>query len=63
MLFEWDSEKERRNIRLHGISFSTARFVFQDPNRIEKYDEKHSQNEDRYITIGWVGDVVGVVYT
>ena len=64
--FEWDSEKEKKNIQKHKIDFSTAALVFNDSNRIEWYDEKHSDYEDRYITIGIVGKttyVVTVVYT
>lgn len=38
---EWDEEKEKINIKKHGISFSTAAFVFNDPNRLEYYDEEH----------------------
>lgn len=52
MLFEWDDAKEKINISKHGIDFSTAALVFNDENRIEKYDELHSDSEDRYITIG-----------
>ena len=64
MLFEWDDEKEKGNILKHGIDFSTAALVFSDKNRIEKYDEVHSINEDRYITIGSInGVIVVVVYT
>lgn len=66
MLFEWDDEKERINVAKHGIDFSTAALVFGDDNRIEKYDELHSINEDRYITIGKINGiavVVMVVYT
>jgi len=66
MQFEWDDEKEKSNIKKHGIDFSTAALVFGDNNRIEKYDELHSINEDRYITIGRVSEVtvvVIVVYT
>lgn len=66
MLFEWDDEKEKINIIKHGIDFSTAALVFGDHNRIEKYDEKHSIDEDRYITIGQINNiavVVVVVYT
>ena len=29
--FEWDPEKERRNIQKHGISFHEASGVFADP--------------------------------
>ena len=66
MFFEWDDEKEKSNIEKHGIDFSTAALVFGDTNRIEKYDEKHSDDEDRYITIGQINGVaivVMVVYT
>ena len=66
MQFEWDEEKEKTNIDKHGIDFSTAALVFGDNNRIEKYDEKHSAEEDRYITIGQINGVaivVMVVYT
>lgn len=61
--FEWDEEKERLNIKKHGISFTMAAKVFLDAGRIEIYDEAHSIDEDRYITIGWAGDVLFVVYT
>lgn len=61
--FEWDEEKERKNIRKHGIDFVTASHVFNDPNRIEYYYETHSGEEDRYITIGYAGDVLTIVYT
>ena len=66
MLFEWDDSKEKINIIKHGINFSTAALVFGNPNRIEKYDTKHSIFEDRYITIGQINKtaiVVVVVYT
>ena len=66
MQFEWDDEKDRKNIVKHGISFRTAILVFSDPDRIEKYDDTHSLDEDRYLTIGEIGGtfmVVTVVYT
>ena len=52
MLFEYDPEKNRKNIEKHGISFKSAARVFFDYDRIELYDEAHSENEDRYDTIG-----------
>ena len=63
MYFEWDEEKEQKNIVKHGIDFSTAALVFGDESRIELFDEEHSVDEDRYITIGLVNDVLTVVYT
>lgn len=66
MLFEWDARKERDNIEKHGINFDTAALVFGDSNRIERFDWKHSFDEDRFITIGSVNGlltVLTVVYT
>lgn len=66
MLFEWDDAKEKINISKHGIDFSTAALVFDDAFRIEKYDALHSDDEDRYITIGQIQGttvVIVVVYT
>lgn len=66
MQFEWDDEKNTMNIKKHKISFSIAKFVFNDKNRIEIFDELHSIDEDRYITIGLIDQVplvVMVVYT
>ena len=64
--FEWDDNKEQINIAKHGIDFTTAARVFEDENRLELYDEAHSDTEDRYITIGEINGVaiiVFVVYT
>lgn len=52
LLFEYDPEKNRKNIEKHGISFKSAARIFFDYDRIELYDEAHSENEDRYNTIG-----------
>ena len=63
MKFEWDEEKNRINKRKHKISFETAAHVFYDPDYIEMYDFEHSIDEDRYIALGKVGDVIFVVFT
>lgn len=66
MQFEWDEEKNMINIQKHGFGFETALHVFADENRIEYYDEYHSGEEERYITIGMVDNVlmvIMVVYT
>jgi uncharacterized DUF497 family protein len=62
MKFGWDPKK-KENIKLHGISFSTARFVFNDPERWERYDTRHREKEDRRQTLGIVDQVLFVVYT
>lgn len=60
--FEWDEDKARINRQKHGISFETAALVFEDEDRLEIFDEGHSIDEDRYITIGMAGEVLFVVY-
>ncbi|MCD8015973.1 MAG: BrnT family toxin [Lachnospiraceae bacterium] len=63
MKFEWDEEKNLINKEKHKISFETAAHVFEDPNYIEMYDFEHSIDEERYIAIGRVGDILFVVFT
>ncbi len=65
MQFEWDEDKNTINKKKHdGISFEMAVRVFLDEKRLERYDEAHSfWGEDRWNTIGMVGEVLFVVYT
>ena len=50
--FEWDPKKEKINVQEHGITFEQASYVFADPFALNKYDGKHSKNEDRWILSG-----------
>ncbi len=61
--FEWDENKNISNQKKHGISFETATYVVRDSYYMEIYDFEHSINEDRYIAIGMVGDLLFVVFT
>lgn len=63
MKFQWDEEKNQLNKAKHKISFETAAYVFADPKCIELYDTKHSMEEDCFIAIGKVGEVLFVVFT
>jgi len=51
-MFEWDQNKEAKNIRKHKVSFDEAATIFDDPMFITVIDEEHSIDEQRYITIG-----------
>jgi len=53
MKFEWDRDKERRNIKKHKISFDEAVTVFYDPLSATFADPDHSIAEDRFITVGY----------
>ena len=63
LLFEWDEEKAAANWKKHKVDFNDAMRVFEDNDRIEFYDAAHSDDEDRYNTIGMVRDILFVVYT
>jgi uncharacterized protein len=49
--FEWDDAKAEKNKRDHGIDFSDARFVFDDPFRLTAEDSV-VDGELRWRTIG-----------
>ena len=61
--FEWDDEKYKINQKKHDVSFEMAAEVFLDENRIDDFDEFHSDDEDRYKVIGLVEKVLVVIYT
>ena len=52
MQFEWSDEKNRLNIKKHGISFEEAKEVFLDPLHISKLDYRFNYFEERWITLG-----------
>ena len=58
--FVWDRDKAAENIKKHGISFEAAAKVFLDPFGVYRYDDEHSEYEDRYDAIGLVDGVLCV---
>lgn len=52
MQFEWEEAKREKNLEKHGIDFIDAAEVFYDPRRLEGFDAVHSDDEERYWTIG-----------
>ena len=51
-IFEWDENKARINFEKHKISFEEASTIFADPLLITFMDEWHSDQEERFISIG-----------
>jgi uncharacterized DUF497 family protein len=51
-IFEWDTRKAARNVKLHGVTFQEASTVFSDPLAITTSDPDHSREEDRFVDIG-----------
>lgn len=51
--FEWDENKNTINKRKHGISFEEAQTVFRDEEALLIDDPDHSQEEERFIILGF----------
>ena len=63
MQFEWDEEKNRVNIRKHGLDFADAWEIFTMPV-LAALDDREDYGEDRWIGIGMLKSrIVVVVYT
>jgi uncharacterized protein len=65
MEFQWDPRKDRANRRKHGIGFREAATVFGDPLATTFGDPDHSENEERFLTIGVsvIGQLLVVAHT
>jgi uncharacterized protein len=60
MPFEWDEQKNAINIEKHGIDFVDAVDIFNHP-MLELLDTRKQYDEERYIAIGIIKSLVGVV--
>jgi uncharacterized protein len=60
MKFEWDAEKNKTNIRKHGIDFSDAWQIFEHPLFVW-HDDRFDYGEDRYIGIGMLNNMTVVL--
>ncbi|MDE1005981.1 MAG: BrnT family toxin [Paraburkholderia fungorum] len=58
--FEWDEVKIQIDIRKHGIDFRDAVNVFDHPV-LTAMDQRQDYGEDRWIALGWMAAIVGVV--
>ena len=52
MEFNWDTAKATSNKRKHGITFEEAASVFGDAKMKLRFDEEHSNGEERFLAIG-----------
>ena len=59
--FEWNLKKAKENKRKHKISFERGAQIFLDPFQIAIFDDEHSSEEERWITIGMDGQEVLLV--
>lgn len=63
--FAWDAAKAASNLRKHGVPFDLATSVFRDSLAMSRYDDDHSDQEDRWVTLGQAenGALLVVVHT
>lgn len=63
MKFTWDEQKNRINLKKHGLSFADAWEVFESPMIVD-LDERVDYGEDRWIGIGRIKSriIVVIVY-
>ncbi len=52
LIFDWNENKARKNLKNHKISFQEAKTIFNDPMLITFDDDDHSDYEERFISIG-----------
>jgi len=60
MRFEWDEDKNRRNVAKHRVSFQTAISIFDDPHALSIQD-RFVDGEERWQTLGMIADIVLIV--
>ncbi|CAN5617178.1 BrnT family toxin [soil metagenome] len=65
MIFEWNTEKSKANLKKHGISFKEAEIAFEDFYAIEEFDAEHSTaDESRFKMLAMAGEeIIVVAYT
>ena len=63
--FEWDPAKATRNRGKHGVGFELAATIFRDPLALSRFDDEHSETEERWITLGQAdnGRLLVVIHT
>ena len=55
--FEWDNNKNQMNISKHKVSFEEAQTVFYDEHALLIEDPDHSNQEERFILLGFSASV------
>jgi uncharacterized DUF497 family protein len=53
LTFRWDPKKDALNQEKHGISFGEAKSLFYDERARLIDDPDHSEDEDRFILLGF----------
>ncbi len=60
MEFQWDEEKNKENVRKHGLNFADAWQIFDAP-MLTALDTREDYGEARFIGIGFLRNFVVVI--
>lgn len=60
MEFEWDEDKNQRNVAKHGIGFARAAKIFESPT-LDWVDGRVDYGEERTISLGMIEIVLVLV--
>ena len=62
--FDWDPVKYAETLAGHRVRLEIAALVFDDPDRLERYDDREDYGEDRFSAIGFAGGrILRVAFT
>ena len=61
----WDPVKAQTNLSKHGVSFTQAASVLLDPLALTVFDAAHSDQEERWFTLGQAldGTLLAIAHT
>lgn len=51
--FHWDERKNRSNFHKYGLWFEEAQTIWADERAIEFFDTRNSEEEDRFLRMGF----------
>lgn len=60
MEFEWDEAKRQNNLHKHRLDFAEVEIIFSGATFTFE-DERFEYDEDRYITLGLLNEIVVVI--
>lgn len=54
--FEWEDAKAESNLAKHGVDFMDAMSVLLDSLAMTRFDDEHSDDEERWVSVGRAGN-------
>jgi len=63
--FEWDDGKAKKNLKKHSVGFEEAATIFNDPRIATIFDPDHSEDEERFVSLGMsiIQRILSVIHT